>query len=290
MSARKGLLGNAELSNPGLESTTKQRANVGFGIRRESAMKILRSWAFDAAWILWTAPFGIVIPVLWLLGSPPKAVRKFTRIWARGVLFGLSWIVGLDFREEGRSNIPPEPCLIICNHQSVWETLAALVLFPEVSIIAKDELLGIPILGWFLKNSPMIVIARGSAASSLRKMKVEGAAALSEGRSVLIFPEGTRKSAHEQVHFKRGVELLYGALGAKVLPVVVDSGKFWGVGGSLKKPGTITVSYLPVLEPGLDITEFARDAEFRMQAERARQLMRNPCALRSDSRKADDRE
>lgn len=49
----------------------------------------------------------------------------------------------------------------------------------------------------------------------------------------------------EPIKFKRGVELLYAKLGTPVLPVLVNSGKFWGLGRSSKRGGTITVSYLP---------------------------------------------
>lgn len=235
------------------------------------AWQKLRSRLFDFAWALWTVLFGLTIPVLWLMGSPPRAVRTVSRIWARGVLAGLSLIVGLNFREQGRAHVPKTPCLIICNHQSTWETLAALSLFPDVAIIAKRELLQIPVMGWFLRRSPMIIIDRGAAASALRTMMAEGAAALAAGRSVLIFPEGTRRDPNEPIQFKRGVELLYKSLGVPALPMVVNSGRFWGVGKGFKQPGTITVTYLPVLEPGLSIPEFTQRGEQLMQEEQSRQ-------------------
>lgn len=230
------------------------------------AVEALRSRIFDFAWALWTALFAPVIPLLWLAGSPPRLVRKLTRIWARGVLVELAWIVGLNCVEQGRGHIPHEPCLIICNHQSTWETLAALVLFPDVAIIAKRELLRIPVLGWFLRRSPMIIIDRSDGAAALRTMIEEGAAALAAGRSVLIFPEGTRRCPSEPIQFKRGVDLLYKRLGAPALPVVVDSGKFWGVASRRKRRGTITVTYLSVIPAGLSLADFARYGEQQMQA------------------------
>lgn len=245
----------------------KQRARRNDGASH--AVEALRSRSFDFAWALWTALFAPVIPLLWLTGSPPHLVRKFTRIWARGVLVELAWIVGLDFVEQGRGNVPTEPCLIICNHQSTWETLAALVLFPDVAIIAKRELLRIPVLGWFLRRSPMIIIDRSEGASALRTMMTEGAAALASGRSVLIFPEGTRRHPGVPIRFKRGVDLLYKRLGAPALPVVVDSGKFWGAASHPRRQGTITVTYLSLIPAGLSLAEFARYGEQRMQAEQA---------------------
>lgn len=244
---------------------------TGHGDRHVTRMgQKLRSRIFDVVWALWTMLFGPAIPLLLVMGAPARVVRIFTRMWARGMLAQLAWIVGLTFRQEGRSHIPDAPCLIICNHQSIWETVAALVLFPDVAIIAKQELLGIPILSWFLRRSPMIVVDREGAGRTLRKMVDQSVSALAAGRSVLIFPEGTRKRPNELVVFKRGVALLYKALGVSVLPVVVNSGRFWGLGKNAKRSGVITISYLATIEPGLEPSEFASLCERLMQAEKVR--------------------
>jgi 1-acyl-sn-glycerol-3-phosphate acyltransferase len=189
-------------------------------------------------------------------------------VWARGVLIELKWIVGLTHVERGRHNIPDEPCLIIANHQSTWETLAFLVLFPDVAIVAKRELLTIPVFSWFLRRSPMILIDRESGSKALRKMVEESRAALAQGRSVLIFPEGTRQQVATRIEFKRGVELLYTKLERVVLPVALNSGLFWGPGRALKRAGAISVSYLSPIEPGLPGSEFMRRAEQLLEAER----------------------
>ncbi len=107
----------------------------------------------------------------------------------------------------------------------------------------------------------MITIDRDLGTQALRRL-VDGARqALSEGRPVLLFPEGTRKSPDEPFAFKRGVELLYGRLDVPVLPVVVNSGRFWGIGGGPKRGGVITLSYLPVIPAGLKAGEMMARAE-----------------------------
>jgi 1-acyl-sn-glycerol-3-phosphate acyltransferase len=228
----------------------------------------VRSTLFDILLTVWTGLFAPVLAVLWLIGSPERGVRLTSRLWARGVLAGLKWLVGLTYAERGRHNIPDEPCLIIANHQSTWETLAFLTLFPDVAIIAKRELLTIPVFSWFLRKSPMILIDRESGSKAVRKMIDESQAALAEGRSVLIFPEGTRKSASVPIEFKRGVELLYTRLDRVVLPVALNSGLFWGPDRAYKRAGTISVSYLDPIEPGLSGSEFTRKAEQLLETER----------------------
>jgi len=228
----------------------------------------VRSTLFDLWLAVWTGLFVPVLAVLWLCGSPERGIRLASRIWARGILAGLRWLVGLTYAEQGRHFIPDEPCLIIANHQSTWETVAFLILIPDVAIVAKRELLTIPVVSWFLRKSPMILIDRESGSKAIRKMVEESQAALAQGRSVLIFPEGTRKPVSEPIAFKRGVELLYAKLGRSVLPVALNSGLVWGPDRPYKRIGTISVSYLRPIEPGLSGPEFTRMAEQLLEAER----------------------
>jgi 1-acyl-sn-glycerol-3-phosphate acyltransferase len=230
----------------------------------------MRSKLFDLLFVFWTALFGLAVPVLWLFGSPKPAIRSATRLWVRGTLFGLKHVVGLRYVERGREHIPDKPCLIVANHQSTWETLASLLLFPGVAIVAKQELLAIPVFGWYLRHSPMIVIDRETGPKALREMIQQSQAALSEGRSVLVFPEGTRRPVTEPVTFKRGAELLYAKLGVPVLPMALDSGHFWSPEDNCKRRGTITVSYREPIPSGLSGAEFTRRAEEILETEKNR--------------------
>lgn len=146
------------------------------------------------------------LAVLLICGRPMSPIRATSRVWAKGILLALRWTVGLTHTERGRQNIPTGPCLIVANHQSQWETIAFLILVPDVAIVAKQELLAVPVMGWFLRHSPMILIDRESGGSAARQMLAEARAALAHGRAVLIFPQGGRKSATSNVEFKRGVD------------------------------------------------------------------------------------
>jgi len=229
----------------------------------------LRSIAFDVVLAVWTCLFAIGIPWFAVVGGSEQAIRAVTRLWARGLLESLRVVVGLKHLETGHPC--QTPCLIISNHQSTWETLAFLVLAPDVAIVAKKELLNIPVLGWYLRRSPMIIIDRASGAKSFSIMLEQSRQALSQGRSVLIFPEGSRKGPFEPVKFKRGAGLLYKHLGVPALPVALNSGCFWSTAASgPKTAGTIAVSYLPIIPPGLTEAEFTSMTESMLEAERSR--------------------
>lgn len=236
---------------------------------RSAPLRRLRSLAFDAAWILWTTLLGAAIPLLWAAGTPPRSVRRVTRLWSRGTLWLLSAIVGLRFTVMGRHHVPDEPCLVVCNHQSAWETVAALHLFREMAIVAKQELLRVPVLGWYLKHSQMIIIDRESGASAMREMIKQSEAALADGRTILIFPEGTRTRPGLPVTFRRGVEHLYGRLHVPLLPLALDSGRFWQ-SRAPKRSGRITVSIMQSIPPGLAPSAALKKAEAAIDRERKR--------------------
>jgi len=228
---------------------------------QQPAIQWVRSRLFDVALVLWTALFAPAAVALALCGAPERAVRRTARAWAHGALRLLGWCVGLTYVEVGRANIPAEPCLIVANHQSTWETLAFLALVPDVAIVAKQELLKIPVFGWFLHHAPMILIDRDDGTRAIRKMIEESRAALAGGRSVLLFPEGTRRSASAKIEFKRGVEILYTRLDCEVLLVALNSGHFWAPDQPCKRSGMIRVDYLGVVQPGLGGAEFMRRSQ-----------------------------
>jgi 1-acyl-sn-glycerol-3-phosphate acyltransferase len=116
----------------------------------------------------------------------------------------------------------------------------------------------------------MIVIDRETGPKALREMIQQSQAALAEGRSVLVFPEGTRRLVTDPVAFKRGTELLYAKLGVPALIMALNSGHFWSPGDTCKRGGVITVSYQELVPAGLSGAEFTRRAEGILDAEKSR--------------------
>jgi 1-acyl-sn-glycerol-3-phosphate acyltransferase len=238
-------------------------------------LQYLRSKSFDVLLVLWTLLLSPSLPILWSVNASSKHVRAVSQLWANGIMFLLRTVVNLRYVERGRENVPDGPCLVVCNHQSLWETIALSTIFPDASFVAKIELLRIPVVGWFLEKYPMIMLDRSGGAAAARKMLAASAQAISEGRKVVIFPQGTRSDVHEPVRFKRGATALYAHLGVPVLPVAINSGVFWPGDRLMKYDGTITVSYLPTIDRGLAPNEFRERAE-KAISEEASKLVREP--------------
>ena len=240
-----------------------------FETRNAKPMLSIRSSFFDAYITVWTALFAPLIPIFWATQST-KSIRRATRIWSKGILFGLHRIVGLNYREIGIENKLAGPAIYACNHQSMWETIASLSLVPDNVIIAKESLFRVPVFGWYLKHSPMIGIDRDAGAKALRGIVKESRAAVKIGRSIFIFPEGTRTAVDSRVPFQRGVALLYKDLNLPVVPMAVNSGNFWQSGTVKKRKGKITVSYMTPIAPGLDADAFMTELQDRIYAEKDR--------------------
>jgi 1-acyl-sn-glycerol-3-phosphate acyltransferase len=238
------------------------------------ALHYLRSIVFDAAVVILTLVVSLTVPLLWLFNASSATVRAVSQVWARGILVLMKYVVGLDYREYGRENVPDGPCIIACNHQSLWETAALCAIFPDASIVAKQELRKLPLVGWFLVRYPMILVDRSAGRQALRQMVDEARRATGEGRKVLLFPQGTRQALDEPMRFQSaGISALYTNLEVPVVPAACNSGLFWGKKTLIMRSGTITLSFLPPIAPGLPRREFQEKME-RMISEEAIRLIK----------------
>ena len=169
--------------------------------------------------------------------------------WAVFNLFWLKICCGLDHVIEGLENIPEEgAAIIMCKHQSAWETLVLQFVFPAQVWILKRELLWIPIYGWGLAAMEPIAIDRGSASKALRQIVDQGCKRLAAGLWVVIFPEGTRTRAGEKHKYQPGGGMLASKSGYPVVPIAHNSGYFWPRNSVRKWPGTINMVIGPPIE------------------------------------------
>ncbi|MCW5734792.1 MAG: 1-acyl-sn-glycerol-3-phosphate acyltransferase [Enhydrobacter sp.] len=223
----------------------------------------LRSLAFNTGWYLGSVLFAVVGSPLLL--APRPVVVAWARAWIVFVLWWLRITCGLTHRVVGLENLPAGPVIIACKHQSTWETLAFTLLFSNVAIVLKRELLWIPIVGWAMARAGNIAVARGDGASALRGLVKQARQAIAEGRSIVIFPEGTRVAPGDRRPYQVGTAALYRQLGVPVVPVALNSGLFWGRRKWIKRPGTITLEVLAPIAPGLRREAFMETLRDRIE-------------------------
>lgn len=229
----------------------------------------LRAGLFDVAFVVWTAIlcFGFLPYAPFCSG---RQMRRLASLWERGTLWLLRWIVGLRHEVKGLENLPPTPVIMAAKHQSEWETLFFHTIRPDIVIPLKQELRRVPILGWYLGIGQNIFLDRAGGSKALRGMIQDARAAIADDCSIFIYPEGTRMPPSAPPDYKPGVAALYAGLNVPVVPVALNSARFWRRGEPLGKyAGVITVEFLEPIPPGLDRKSFMQMLEDRIESRMA---------------------
>lgn len=206
---------------------------------------MLRSILFYLGYSLATLIWGTLsVLVGWVL--PSRARFLFIiGVWTRICLWWLKVTCGIRVEVSGREHIPAQACVVLCRHESTWETLFLQTLLAPQATIIKKELLWIPFFGWaFALNKP-IAIDRGSPRSALKRLISVGRSRLAEGIWVVLFPEGTRMPPGRMGRFQVGGAALASAAGADLLVIAHNAGDYWPAHELVKVPGTIQVRVMP---------------------------------------------
>jgi len=210
----------------------------------------LRTAAFTLVFYAGSLPIVASVPISAMLGQ--KAVIAHATAWTRFHRWCARVLLGIHIRIEGQR--PDGPALYASKHQAMFETLELELQLDGPAMALKQELGDLPMWGWAARRYGALVVDREGSAAALRQMIREGVAAKEAGRSVLIFPEGTRVLPGEQPPLKSGFAGLYRMLGLPVVPVAVDSGRLMPKRGA-KRPGVITFRYGEVIPTGLSRAE-----------------------------------
>jgi 1-acyl-sn-glycerol-3-phosphate acyltransferase len=210
-------------------------------------MTVLRSTLFALAFYGWTVIAVLLAFPISLLGQ--GAIRSWAHGWARVHRWCARHLLGIRSAIEGAP--PRGTVLVAAKHQSMFETLELLLLLHEPAVVLKRELADIPLWGWVVRRYGVIPVDRSGGATALRRMMRAAEAAIAEGRPILIFPEGTRVPVGETPPLQSGFAGLYRALGLPVVPVALNSGRLWPRGAFVKRPGVVTLRFLPAIAPDL---------------------------------------
>lgn len=228
--------------------------------------RVLGSLLYALFQLIVTPAFALVSLATFPL--PLAARYRVISQWARMMVKAAELLCGIRYRVVGRDNIPDEPCIILANHQSAWETFCFQLIFPPQVWVLKRELLWIPFFGWGLAMLAPIAIDRGSGARALRQTYEQGKDRLARGFWIVIFPEGTRTSPGELRPYQSGGAWLAKKTGAKVVPVAHDAGRCWPRNAWLKRPGTITVKIgAPIAPEAMSVDELGTQVERWIRSE-----------------------
>ena len=205
-----------------------------------------RTLIFSLVFYGGSVPIVLFSPLAAFVGQ--RALIRYVKIWVRYQRWCAATLLGITWRVEGER--PTGAVLFVAKHQSMFDAIQAPVLLDAPVIVLKHELSRIPVWGWAIRRYGAIVIDRTANAAALRQMLREGEAARAAGRSILIFPEGTRVKPGEQPPLLAGFAGLYRALGLPAVPIANDSGRLWPRKGT-KRAGLVTFRFGAAINPGV---------------------------------------
>ena len=203
-------------------------------------------------WLIGAAVFTVIyglfaLPLACVL--PYRARFRVFYGWSTVLVRWTRLVCGIRYRVDMQPGQPTAPAIVMCKHQSAWETLALMEWFQPQTWVLKRELLHLPLIGWALALLNPVAIDRRARKKAMTQLNEQGAEQLRAGRWVIIFPEGTRIPAGRSGRYRRGGAALAVATGTPVVPVAHNAGECWPRNSFLKFPGTVTVQIGPEMAP-----------------------------------------
>lgn len=167
-----------------------------------------------------------------------RLVTPFVHFWAVTIIR----LICVPVRVLGLENLDGvEAAVLAANHQSLMDIFLVLGFVPRrVIFLAKKQIKWIPLFGLLILMLGHILVDRSNPKRSLRSVE-KCMRAVRAGRSILIFPEGTRTSDGSINRFKSGSLRIPLRTGAKVVPLTI-CGTF-----NMMPKGTFAVRPFPLL-------------------------------------------
>lgn len=191
---------------------------------------------------------GIIgIPYAILVGNVRLLYRVVMGIMRAGIR-----TARIRVEVTGRENVPPGvQCIFIANHVS---NLDPPILFPEIppmaSVLLKQELTRIPILGTAMRMGKFVPVERSNSREAAKRSIDAAKAAIGAGLHMIVFAEGTRSPDGRLGEFKKGPFFLAQQTGAPIIPVAISGTEQMMRKGSWAIcPGVAHIQMLPPVSP-----------------------------------------
>jgi 1-acyl-sn-glycerol-3-phosphate acyltransferase len=196
---------------------------------------------------------GIIgIPYTLLVGDISLLYRVAMWITNAGVR-----AAGIRIEISGLENIPAgRSCIFMSNHVSNLDPPVVLPLLPgRSSVLLKQELMSVPILGKAMRLAKFVPVARGHRRDAAQASVEAAADALRSGLHILVYPEGTRSLDGRLSAFKKGPFFLAQETQAPIIPIALSGTQtMMRKGSNAIVPGLARIQVLPAIEPSKDAT------------------------------------
>ena len=205
---------------------------------------------FAAFWTAFSISMALIVRLL--TGSARPGLRMARWLWAPPIVR----VLGLRVEIAGLEHLDPErSCFIAINHQSILDALVLFFSIPvELAFVVRSDLMGVPFFGWYVRAMGMTILDRDHQLRGLAAMR-RTTTRLADGRSVILFPEGTRSRDGRVGAFKPGAFVPAIEAGVPVVPAAMDGpGRLLPAGTLKARPGTVRIVLGEAIETeGLEV-------------------------------------
>ena len=201
------------------------------------------------------APLVIIARLFGAKEGPRSIYAWATRTWARSVLVS----AGVRARIHNPERLSREKgAVYISNHVSWFDVFVLAAELPRYSFIAKSELRRIPMFGYGAEAAGIVFLDRDNRKAAFESYKL-AAKEVERGRSIVVYPEGTRGRDYHLRPFKKGPFVLAIASQCPVIPTIIHGSREVMAKGSFRiRRGVIDVHFLdPIETKGLDYDDRA---------------------------------
>jgi 1-acyl-sn-glycerol-3-phosphate acyltransferase len=185
--------------------------------------------------------------VIILTGLPLSLLSpNYLHLWGRGWGRLSLRLAGIRLTAGGRENLPAGAVIFMANHQSQYDIPALYAGIPgQFRWLAKAELFRIPLFGLAMRRAGYIPVNRSDRREALLSMD-RAARLIAGGRSVVVFPEGTRSPDGRLLPLKKGGFMLALKSQVPIVPVAIHgTGRLLPKGSRLLRGGSVRVDILP---------------------------------------------
>lgn len=227
------------------ESSGVLRAESNTGAWGRLAGRLWYWWSLTAAALL-----------LLVVGPPAIGVAYLARrrewLYPWALWGGRQWLrlSGVRVRVRGLERLDPKQSYVfVANHRSFLDTATFFAyLGRRIGLVAKKELLKVPILGYGMGYVNILAIDRSNRARAVETMRA-ATDRLRRGVSFGVFAEGTRARPGQLLPFKKGAFYMAVEAGVPVVPVAIkNTDVLMGKGTGTARPGTVEMVVLPPVE------------------------------------------
>lgn len=178
--------------------------------------------------------FLILMPIHYIIGLPYFLVLTLFKLINHDKAVALAyqynrltaWLMffcsGATFEVEGLEHISePDACLYVGNHRSMLDITLMLKYIKEPAVfMGKESVSKWPVIAWWMRLQDTIFVDRNSPREGMKAVK-RAIEYLKAGRSIILFPEGTRSKTADMLPFKKGSVRMAQKAGVPIVPIAI---------------------------------------------------------------------